>query len=135
MKFLRLSMFALLASVILFSCKKDSDSGINKTTEPGIQGDWIGTYGFGNDNPSIYYRLKIQANGVIEELNSSGNSKGSGTWNLDGTTFTAAYQWKAPYNTIYKVTATYNEATHKLTGTWGYGNSATDGGKWELAKQ
>ena len=135
MKFLRLSMLALLMTATLFTCKKDKDSIDNKNPNPGVQGNWVGTYGFGNEAPSIYYRFNIQSNGVIEELNSSGNSKGSGTWNLNGTNFTATYQWKAPYNTVFTVAATYNEATHKLTGTWGYDNNATNGGKWEQTKQ
>jgi hypothetical protein len=131
-KFLKFSIVALLMSVAIFSCKKDSD---NVSSNPSIQGDWVGKYGFGNETPDIYYRLNIKAGGVIEELNQAGSSKGSGTWSLNGTTFTAHYQWKAPMNTVYSVAATYNEATGKLSGTWGYDNSATDGGLWEQSKQ
>jgi hypothetical protein len=135
MKFLKFSIVAFFASVVLFSCSKNSDDVTHNEPTPGIQGDWIGKYGFGNETPAVYFRFKIQAGGVIDELNSSGNSKGGGTWSLAGTSFTAHYQWKAPLNTIYTVAATYNEATHKLTGTWGYDNSATNGGLWEQTKQ
>lgn len=135
MKFLKFSLVALLMSTAFFSCKKDADNITSHKPAPGIQGDWIGKYGFGNETPGIYYRFSIQESGLIDELNSSGVSKGGGTWNLNGTTFTAHYQWKAPLNTIYTVSATYNEAAHKLSGTWGYGNSATNGGLWEQTKQ
>jgi hypothetical protein len=131
MKFVKFSILALMMSAVFFSCKKDSDS-IDNT---GIQGDWIGKYGFGIGTPDIYYRFKIQSGGVIEELSSSGNSKGSGTWSLNGTTFTAHYQMKAPLNAIYTLAATYNKSTKKLTGTWGYDNNATNGGLWEQTKQ
>jgi hypothetical protein len=134
MKLLKFSIVALLMSVAFFSCKKDSDDIISHNPAPGIQGNWVGKYGFGNETPGIYYRFSVQAGGLIDELNSSGVSKGGGTWTLNGTTFTAQYQWKAPMNTIYKVVATYNEAAHKLSGTWGYGNSSPNGGLWEQTK-
>jgi hypothetical protein len=135
MKFMKFSVMALTMAITFFSCKKDSDSVAKNTPTPGIEGKWIGKYGFGNETPGIFYSFNIKPGGVIEELNKSGYSKGSGTWNLNGTTFTATYQWGAPYYSFYSVSATYNEATHKLTGTWGYDNSATDGGLWEQTKQ
>jgi hypothetical protein len=135
MKFIKLSILTLLTSVVLLSCSKNSDDVIPHNPAPGISGDWIGKYGFGNETPAVYFRFNIQADGKIDELNSSGNSKGGGTWELNGASFTAHYQWKAPMNTIFSVAATYNEATHKLTGTWGYDNSTTNGGLWEQTKQ
>ena len=133
MKFLRFSLVALLMSAVFFSCKKDNDSTGNAITA--IEGKWVGKYSFGNSVPDIFFSFNIKGNGVIEELNSSGNSKGSGTWSLNGTSFSAHYQWKAPLNTIYSVTATYNAATGKLMGAWGYDNSPSDGGLWEMTKQ
>jgi hypothetical protein len=135
MKFLKSSVLTLLLSATLFSCSKNSDDVVPNQPAPGIQGDWVGKYGFGNETPGVYFRFSIQAGGVIDELNASGASKGGGTWQLNGTSFTAHYQWKAPLNTVYSVAATYNEATHKLTGTWGYENSTTNGGLWEQTKQ
>lgn len=135
MKFLKFSVLTLLTSIVLFSCSKNSDDVTPNNPAPGIQGDWIGKYSFGNETPSVYFRFSIQAGGKIDELNASGASKGGGTWELNGTSFTAHYQWKEPLNTIYTVAATYNEATHKLSGTWGYGNSAINGGLWEQTKQ
>jgi hypothetical protein len=135
MKFLKFSVLVLFMSAIFFSCKKDSENIVAPVPAAGISGDWVGKYGFGTETPGIYFRFSIQANGVIDELNSSGSSKGGGSWSLNGTSFTASYQWKAPYYTKYKVAATYNEVTHKLSGTWGYDNSATNGGLWEQTKQ
>jgi len=134
MKFLKFSVLILVTAIVLFSCSKNSHD-VTHNPALGIEGDWIGKYGFGNETPSVYFRFSIQANGKIDELNASGASKGGGTWELNGTSFTAHYQWKAPLNTIYTVAATYNEATHKLSGTWGYNSSATNGGLWEQTKQ
>lgn len=133
MKFLKLPILVLLVSSVFIACKKDSDTN---SANAGIAGNWVGKYGFGNETPAVYYRFNIKANGVIEELNASGNSKGSGTWSLNGTNFTAHYQWKAPMNTVFTVAATYDAATGKLSnGTWGYDESATNGGLWEQTKQ
>lgn len=129
MKFVKFSIVALLMPVIFFSCEKDK----NDTVLP-VEGNWNGLYGFGIDAPTISYKLNIKHDGTIEELNVSGNSKGSGTWSFNGNTLTAHYQWKAPLNTVFSIIATYDPATNKLTGTWGYDNNAADGGKWQSNK-
>ena len=129
MKFLKIAIVALLMPVIFFSCKKDKVD----TVQP-VEGNWVGLYGFGNDAPSISYKLNIKHDGIIEELNVSGQSKGDGPWSFNGNTLTAHYQWKPPMNTIFSISATYDPSTKKLTGTWGYDNSTTNGGKWESTK-
>lgn len=129
MKFARLALIALMMPVVFISCSKDND----EIAQP-VEGKWNGLYGFDNDAPSISYKLNVKHGGVIEELNSSGQVKGSGSWNFNGNTLSAHYQWKSPLNTVYTITAVFDPATQKLTGTWGYDNSATDGGKWEATK-
>ena len=128
MKFVKFAVIALLMPVIFVSCKKDND-----TVLP-VEGTWNGLYGFGIDPPSISYKLNIKHDGTIEELSTSGNVKGSGTWSFSGNTLTGHYQWKAPMSTVFSIIATYDPATNKLTGTWGYDNDPTDGGKWESTK-
>jgi hypothetical protein len=138
MKFAKYFSIALLITTAFFftSCSKNSDDvQPPASTSQTVAGKWVGTYGFGNDAPTIYFAFNIKANGTIEELNKSGQSKGSGTWSLNGNAFTAKYTWVAPYNTVFSVAATYNAATKKLTGTWGYDNSSTDGGLWEQTQQ
>lgn len=131
MKFCKFLIVALLASAAIFSsCKKNSD---NVNHHP-LEGQWIGTYGFGNDVPAVYYSFDIKSDGTIDELNQYGNSKGGGTWSLNGNSFAATYQWKAPMNTVYSVVGTYDAAQGKITGTWGYGTNTTNGGLWEQTK-
>lgn len=120
---------AFLVPVIFFSCKKNDDDAVLP-----VEGKWSGSYGNDNDPPSISYMLTIKHGGVIEEVNATGQVKGSGSWNLDGNTFTAHYQWKAPLNTVFTITAIYNPVANKLTGEWGFDNSSADGGKWEANK-
>jgi hypothetical protein len=130
MKFVKFAILALLLPVIFFSCSKDNNHDVALP----VEGSWNGLYGYDNDPPFISYKLNVKHGGVIEELNVSGNVKGSGNWNLSGNTFTGHYQWKAPMNTVFSITATYDPATKKLTGTWGFDDSSTDGGKWEAIK-
>jgi hypothetical protein len=40
----------------------------------------------------------------------------------------------SPFNK-YSVSGTYDPATKKMTGTWGYDNNPSDGGKMDMAKQ
>ena len=135
MKAVKLSLLALCSLTTLFvSCSKDNDSTPPVPTDS-IEGVWQGKYGYDNESPSINYIFNIKPGGVIEELNSSGASKGSGTWTLSGTEFTAHYQWKAPLLTVFTVKATFDKSTSKLTGTWGYNNSNNNGGKWTMTRK
>jgi hypothetical protein len=129
MKFVKFSIVALLMPVIFLSCSKDKDDAVLP-----VEGNWNGLYGNDNDPPSMSYKLNIKHGGVIEEVNGADQVKGSGNWSFNGNTLTAHYQWKAPLNTVFSIIATYDPATNKLTGTWGFDNSATDGGKWEANK-
>ena len=99
-----------------------------------VEGIWVGNYGYGSENPDIYYSFNIKSNGVIEELNSHKGVKGSGTWELVGDQFTASYEWGSPYFTGFMVTATFDKAHGKLTGYWGY-DTDSDGGKWDMEKK
>jgi hypothetical protein len=115
------------------SCKKDSHKD---STSGGaiIEGKWTGNKGIGNGIPDDDLLLTIKAGGVIEETNTSGQVKGSGTWSLNGTTFKAHYQFKAPLNTIYTLNGTFDKATGKISGTWGFDNGEETDGTWYIQK-
>lgn len=133
MKFFKYLVVSLLIGTAFFSfssCKKNSDN-INHP----LEGKWVGSYGFGNETPHAFFSFNIKPGGVIEELSQSGESKGDGTWSINGTTFSATYQWDAPLNTIYSVVAVYDASKGKLTGSWGYNSSSTNGGFWEQSRQ
>lgn len=135
MKFLKIAAVVLFSTAIFASCKKDNDNVQSPGPSSGIEGKWMGNYGHDGEMPSIVYRFNIKNGGIIEELNASDLVKGSGTWSLNGNTFYAHYQWKAPLLTIFTVTGTYNSSSKKLSGTWGYDDDATNGGMWEMTKQ
>jgi|KBSSwiS6_1023812.scaffolds.fasta_scaffold01119_4 hypothetical protein len=113
------------------SCKKDKD------TSPSIpiEGVYTGKYGLDNDTPDTDQKYNIKAGGIFQEIGvNSGAVVGEGTWQLNGNNFTATYTivW-APFSK-YSVSATFDPATGKLTGTWGYDNSPSDGGKIDMTR-
>ena len=131
MRILKFALVALFVSGLFAACSKD------KTENPSekIIGKWVGVYGFDNDNPDIYYSLNFKPGGVIEEIDQNGGVIGSGTWEMTGNTITAHYAWHPPSTSTFTIVAAYNSSQQKLSGNWGYVNSATDGGLWEMTKQ
>jgi len=133
MKVLTIAIITLLVSTGFLSCKKDSSKP--SSSSPAIAGRFDGKYGFDSETPDNDYTLNIRADGVIQEIGqASGKPTGQGTWQLNGNTLTATYKMLfSPYNQ-YSIVATFDAATGKLTGTWGYDNSGTDGGKLDMTK-
>ena len=74
--------------------------------------------------------FNIKAGGTIEELNSSGQKIGQGTWEIENDILTANYQW--PSGSKYSVIGAFYKDQGKLLGDWGYGSSATNGGTWQM---
>ncbi len=130
MKFMKGACMALVM-LLTFACSKSTD-------EPGtvsIEGVWTGKYGTGNNKPSSFYSFNIKANGVIEELDANGKVKGKGIWQLDNNKILmASYYYLPPANTEFSVLGAFNAAEGKILGNWGYGESVTDGGTWEMTK-
>ncbi|MEP7263286.1 MAG: hypothetical protein ABI772_02245 [Bacteroidota bacterium] len=136
----KLLCVALFVAVSIQSCKKDEDTkpsegGTVPVIDHTIAGKWVGKYGYGNDNPDIYYCFQINANGTLKELHSDGVQSGTGTWTLTTTTFSAYTQFLPPLSTACRVNGTLNESTMRITGTWGYSPSVSNGGKFYLQKQ
>ncbi len=132
MKVLKIAIIALAVSTGFLACKKDSATPLPTQA---VAGRYDGKFGFDNETPDNDYTLNIKSDGVIQEIGqSSGNPTGQGTWKLNGNTLSATYKMLfAPYNQ-YSLVATFDAKTGKLTGTWGYDNSATDGGKLDMTK-
>lgn len=132
-RFLKFMAIMLLSGVTFVSCNKDDDNVEKPATAEGL---YSGKYGFGNDVPDNDYKLNFKAGGVLQEIGiSSGSVTGQGTWQMNGNTITGKYTMLfSPFN-VYSVSGTFDAATKKITGTWGYDNSATDGGKMEMTRQ
>lgn len=129
---MKISKFFLIAAVVLTglaSCSKDKNDTKKQTS---IEGVWTGTYVNDASGNSFFYSFNIKAGGTIEELNSSGQKIGQGTWEIENDILTATYQW--PSGGKYSVIAAFYKDQGKLLGDWGYGISATNGGTWQMTK-
>ncbi len=141
MKLLKTSIIALLLATAFASCKKDNDvtpsnNGSNHTNlDHSMPGKWVGKYGFDNENPSTYYCFVLNANGTFTEWNSLSDSIGEGTWSNTGIHFTATSHFYPPFISTFKLNAILDTVNMKVTGTWGYSPSTTDGGNFYLVKQ
>ncbi|MBC7904683.1 MAG: hypothetical protein H7Y27_14760 [Gemmatimonadaceae bacterium] len=131
MKILKQVVAIFFITVLLFACNKSSD-GPAPADPASIAGVWTGKYGNDNSSPNIFFSLHFKAGGVIEELDQSGAVIGTGTWKVENNIITGTYKW--PSQTKFNIIGTYNSQLKKILGNWGYGNSNTDGGLYELAK-
>jgi len=132
-KFLKFMAIIFLGGLTFVSCKKDH---VDQPAALSVEGVYSGKYGFGNDVPTEDQKYNIKAGGVFQEIGTnSGTVVGQGTWQMNGNTLTATYSivW-SPFST-YSISATFDPATGKLTGTWGNDNNSSDGGKIDMSKQ
>jgi len=121
----------LIAATALVSCKKES----NNSSNTAIEGRWVGLYGFDNDKPSEFYSFQFKSNGVLEEYGETGNKIGVGKWKLENNVLTGYTISTLGSNNKYSVIAAYDAKNNKLLGNWGFDESTTDGGLWEMQKQ
>ena len=122
-------MVAFAAILGFSSCSKDNESTQSVTS---IEGRWIGTYVNQASGNTFYYSFNIKAGGIIEEINSSNQKIGEGSWKLENDILSATYTW--PSGSKYSILAGFYKKEGKLLGDWGYGNSATNGGTWQMTK-
>ncbi|MFT3682615.1 MAG: hypothetical protein QM791_20330 [Ferruginibacter sp.] len=139
MKNLKMMLLFIAFSTAVVSCKKDEVPSTPSTPDSGsnpVAGRWIGKFGFETESPDTYYSFSLKSNGTMEELNSSNEKIGEGTWTLVGTVFTAKHHYTGGNGTSFTDVATYNAQTKTFSnGTWGYSNNTSNGGKWFMSKQ
>jgi hypothetical protein len=96
------------------------DTVYSKAKNP-ITGLWVGT--FKNDGDAVdsfYYAFDILSNDRMEATDVGGNGDASavtGTWQLNGTTFTSTLYALNPSGQIQAVSATYDSVAGTLKGT------------------
>lgn len=129
MKISKSILLSVITMTTLFvSCSKDK----SEPQPVSIEGRWVGSYVNDASGDKFYYSFNIMAGGVIEELNSSGQKIGEGTWEIENDILTAEYSW--PGGADFSVIAAFYKNDAKLLGDWGYDDSVTNGGSWEMTK-
>ena len=127
MKITRIILIALMAVTTMVSCSKNHDKTYS------IEGLWEGTYVNQASGSTFFFSFNIKPGGVIEEINSSGQKIGEGTWELENNILLAHYSW--PGGASYTVVGAFDSSEGRILGDWGYGSSSTDGGTWQMTKK
>lgn len=122
-------LMALLVAMSFVACKKD-----DAKPAVSIEGKWVGKYGTGENPPSSFYSFNFKADGTIQELDQSGAVTGEGEWELDNNILYATYSTLPPNVKVYTIIGAFNAGQGKILGNWGYDDSATNGGLWEMNK-
>lgn len=130
MNFLRIALVAV-TMVLAVACSKNNDKHVSTT----IEGVWVGKYGTGSNNPSSFFSFNIKAGGIIEEIDTNGQVKGTGTWKLENNVLYASYTWLPPSSTKFSVLGAFDASKGEIVGDWGYGSNATNGGLWDMTKK
>lgn len=133
MKHLQFIFLFVLGATVFTACKKEKNEP--QVSSGDVAATYEGKYGTGNNTPTAFFSFNAKADGVLEELTNTGSLKGKGVWSISGNTFQGTTHDIFPVTNFYSYRATYDAATKKLTGTWGYGNSETDGGQWYMTKK
>jgi hypothetical protein len=128
MKFsISIFLVAIAAIAIFASCKKDKKDPVTA-----IEGRWVGEY-VNNSDQSYYYSFDIKSDGTIQEINGQGVVIGEGTWEMENNILTASYFWGN--GDKFSVIGSFHPELGKILGNWGYDESVTNGGTWEMVKQ
>jgi hypothetical protein len=127
MKFLKSLSMSLIILLPFVACKKD---GTSKSVS--IEGTWEGKWGNGNSNPSLFFSLRFNPGGVLEELGPNGEVKGTGTWEKEINNIIEGSYFNTVNNAKYSIMGAFYPSKGILLGNWGHDESATDGGLWEM---
>ncbi len=135
MKLFKFLLIAFLSAALFTACNKDKDDTVINIPASELTGVFEGKFGTGSNNPSSFYSFNIKADGTMEELGSGGTVNGTGTWTITGNVFRATHHYTFPATSFFVTTGVYDPATKTISGTWGYGSSDSDGGKWYMTKK
>ena len=132
MKIVNYLILVVAVAVTAISCSKSSNDD-TPTTSNSIDGVWQGSLVTESSKITSFYAFDIKPNGVLHRLNEAGNIVGTGIWSIDNNIFNGTY--KTESNTKYSVIGSYNKGIDKILGNWGFNNSVTNGGTWEMMKK
>ncbi|MGN6294608.1 MAG: hypothetical protein ACTHMV_17800 [Chitinophagaceae bacterium] len=131
MKLIKFFAAGLLMAALFTACSKDKDTPAPPAFN--IVGRWEGKLGTGSSIPTGFFGLDVKANGKLDRINDEGEISGSGTWTVNGNTFTGHYVSNSNGVSI-DVIATVDKLSNKLTGgTWE--NSGNNSGTWYANKK
>lgn len=101
---------------------------------PFLKGYWLGAYGIGAGIMNNDYTMVFEENGKVSVASYQtlyGSTAASGTYTLIGNTVIGNYTYPGGYTYSFKANCNY--VSNTITGTWGYGNSNSNGGNFNLS--
>ncbi|MHA4843152.1 hypothetical protein ACX0G7_03255 [Flavitalea antarctica] len=132
MKFLKITMLSCAFVLMLASCSKKSSDDSTPVSNS-IEGAWSGSSVTESTNTKSFYSFDIRPNGVLNRLDETGAVVGTGIWSMNNNIFEGTY--KNANTAKFSVIGSYNKTVAKILGNWGYGNSVTNGGTWEMTRK
>lgn len=129
MKFSKSILILAIAILGFASCNKDDVASKN-----GLEGTWVGNWGFDFDTPTNYEKWVIKKNGDMVVYDEDGDVIAEGSCSANGVDFLAEY---TPTGKDYSYTFSglYSDVAKEIIGTWGETPSIADGGTFEMFKQ
>ena len=129
-----LSVCIALATTTFISCKKD-DVTIPAPTY-NIEGQWSGASGSGSGSQTTYYAVTFKSGGLLTVESNSivSPSVAFGTWGVIGDSVKGTYTYQIGSGT-YSMAAKYLSSSDQITGTWGSGTNAYNGGTFSASKK
>lgn len=133
MKLLKFTIFSLALVLTLVSCSKKSSNDPPPPSSNSLDGVWTGKSVTESNNTTSFYSFEILPNGTLNRLDEAGAVVGTGIWSISSNIFEGTY--KNANKDKFSVIGSYNKGLAKILGNWGYGNSVTNGGTWEMARK
>jgi hypothetical protein len=129
MRQLQTILLTLFICAMVVSCSKN-----NEDIKPPyvVEGLYSGKIGTGSATPSGQYALSLKSDGTIARISQNGDTTATGTWQLNGTAFSASYASVVNTTTV-EVTGTLDKEAKKISGNW-VNNSGT-AGTYVITKQ
>lgn len=110
----------LVLTTAFFSCKKD-----NKDTKPVFvtEGTYVGKIGSGVQIPNGHFSIQLKSGGLLDRINESGTVSATGTWQRNGSAFTAHYE--TSNGVKVDLTGTITESQKRIQGNWENNNGVS----------
>jgi hypothetical protein len=103
----------------------------NNNMSIAIVNTWEGTWGSGNiDNPN-FYSFKFNTNNTMQLLDAGGATIANGTYTFNNNEVKGTYTYNQGGQ--FSISGTLNGLM--LTGSWGGGTDAVNGGKWKMTSK
>ena len=132
MKLFKFTILSLALVLTFVSCSKKSSDDSTPASNS-LDDVWAGKSVTEANNTTSFYSFEIKPNGTLNRLDETGAVAGTGIWSISNNIFEGTY--KNANNTKFSVIGSYNKGLAKILGNWGYGNSVTNGGTWEMTRK